>query len=381
MNRYNQTIVGGAGKTVGVTGYMSGGGHSVLSPRFGLAADNVLELDVVTAAGEFLTVNEDRHPDLFWAMRGGGGSTFGVITKVTMWTHDTSEITSVRWMAVMDKAEPGLYDLAADVVSKLPQIVDSGASGWNFVSENIANPIPEPGRNVSQKLAGVFGVNMIQDSRDPRIAQRIFKPIEDVIQKKWPGRARLVLQTKQYPSFLAWITDNFDASSAGNSSWAVSRLLDKKSLTQDTKALGEALQAAGKPSGIVYVFTVTGKGVHNARPRGGGNSVHPAWRSAYVHALTVASFPPFNKAAEKQTAERLDASFQPLRDLTPQSGAYVNEALPFEKDWQHTLWSSNYEKLVKIKRAVDPDDLFWCSPCVGNEGWRERQNGRLCRSR
>lgn len=65
-----RTVVGGTGATVGVAGYSSGGGHSVLSPRRGLAADNVLQAEVVTPAGELLTVNEDRHPDLFWALRG-----------------------------------------------------------------------------------------------------------------------------------------------------------------------------------------------------------------------------------------------------------------------------------------------------------------------
>lgn len=67
---YNQTVVGGGGKSVGIGGFISGGGHSTLAPRFGLAADNVLQIEVVTPMGKILTVNEDRQPDLFWALRG-----------------------------------------------------------------------------------------------------------------------------------------------------------------------------------------------------------------------------------------------------------------------------------------------------------------------
>lgn len=67
---YNQTLVGGGGKTVGIGGYITGGGHSSLAPRYGLGSDSVLEMEVVTPAGEILTVNEDLHPDLFWALRG-----------------------------------------------------------------------------------------------------------------------------------------------------------------------------------------------------------------------------------------------------------------------------------------------------------------------
>ena len=69
---HNATVVGGGAKSVSVGGYITGGGHSLLSPKYGLAADNVLQMDVVTPDGELLTVNEDNHPDLFWALRGVG---------------------------------------------------------------------------------------------------------------------------------------------------------------------------------------------------------------------------------------------------------------------------------------------------------------------
>ena len=66
----NRTVLGGGGKTVTLGGFITGGGHSILSPHYGLAADNVLEMEVVTAQGEILKVNEDQNKDLFWAIRG-----------------------------------------------------------------------------------------------------------------------------------------------------------------------------------------------------------------------------------------------------------------------------------------------------------------------
>ena len=89
-------------------------------------------------------------------------------------------------------------------------------------------------------------------------------------------------------------------------------------------------------------------------------------------------FAPLNKTAKTEAIQALQAAYQPMRELTPRSGAYINEALPFEKDWQHTFWGSNYERLLRIKRRVDPGDVFWCFPCVGSEHWREK-DGRLCR--
>lgn len=69
-NKHNRTVVGGGAKTVGIGGYVTGGGHSILSPHYGLAADNVLEMEVVIPGGDIITVNEDQHADLFWAIRG-----------------------------------------------------------------------------------------------------------------------------------------------------------------------------------------------------------------------------------------------------------------------------------------------------------------------
>jgi FAD/FMN-containing dehydrogenase len=66
----NLTIVGGGAGTVGVGGYLTGGGHSFFSATYGMAADQVLEMEMVTPGGNILTVNECQNQDLFWAMRG-----------------------------------------------------------------------------------------------------------------------------------------------------------------------------------------------------------------------------------------------------------------------------------------------------------------------
>ena len=70
VNDQNLTVVGGTGDTIGLGGYLTGGGHSPLSAKFGLAVDQVLEMKVVTAAGDILVANAAQNTDLFWAMRG-----------------------------------------------------------------------------------------------------------------------------------------------------------------------------------------------------------------------------------------------------------------------------------------------------------------------
>jgi FAD/FMN-containing dehydrogenase len=70
LDAINQTVVGGGGKTVSLGGYLTGAGHGLLAPRYGLAADQVYEMEVVTPSGEIVIANECQNQDLFWAMRG-----------------------------------------------------------------------------------------------------------------------------------------------------------------------------------------------------------------------------------------------------------------------------------------------------------------------
>jgi FAD/FMN-containing dehydrogenase len=81
----------GSSPSVGVTGFTLGGGVGWLSRRYGFAADGVVRADVVTADGEVLTASRDQHPDLFWALRGGGGN-FGVVTALEFELHPVASV-------------------------------------------------------------------------------------------------------------------------------------------------------------------------------------------------------------------------------------------------------------------------------------------------
>src|ERR687886_1578886 len=84
----------GSGPSVGIAGLTLGGGHGYLSRKLGLACDALVGLTIVTAAGEVLRCDARRHPDLFWACRGGGGGNFGVVTSFTFRTTPVGEVAT-----------------------------------------------------------------------------------------------------------------------------------------------------------------------------------------------------------------------------------------------------------------------------------------------
>ena len=77
-------IVTGWATTVGVIGWSLGGGHGPLAPGYGLGVDNILEATIVLANTSVVTVNAKQNSDLYWALRGGGGSNWGIITSITV---------------------------------------------------------------------------------------------------------------------------------------------------------------------------------------------------------------------------------------------------------------------------------------------------------
>jgi hypothetical protein len=112
--------------------------------------------------------------------------------------------------------------------------------------------------------------------------------------------------------------------------------------------------------------------------RGGGNAVNPAFRTAVMRPASELAWDgtdPRRLAKRKQDSLRFGAS---LRSLSPSGGTYANEADPDTPDWQHAFWGSSYERLLEIKRKVDPRGVFYCRACVGSEFFSD-VDGVLCR--
>jgi len=100
FGQYNMDVTGGNEGSVGLAGgFGQGGGHGIFGPSYGLMVDNAVEFDVVTADGQQRTINRCNDPDLFWAMRGGGGGTYAVLTAYRFQLHPAVPINVYTYIA------------------------------------------------------------------------------------------------------------------------------------------------------------------------------------------------------------------------------------------------------------------------------------------
>ncbi|KIW86249.1 hypothetical protein Z517_01644 [Fonsecaea pedrosoi CBS 271.37] len=390
---YNLTLVGGADPNVGIGGWVTGGGHSPISAVYGLGADQVLEMEVVTANGTHLTIDEDSYPDLFWAMRGGGGSTFAVLLSVTVRAYPVLPTAVYSFSYNTTANSDTFWSLVAYFHNQLPELSDAGVMGYYFIVPNNSAAQPDPIR-----MGSVVGFWFVPN-KTVEETQQILTPLEERLRNNtynWTDTVfveSIAVPVEDFTKF--WLTYGA-AQSVGSEVRLGSRLLDKAALKTDPAKLKKLFeQTTSNPQYSILGHVVAGKGVKTVKNGipGGNNSVLPAWRDAYTHIVLPRSWAFLNETAKVATTTHLrEVEVEALRELAPNTGAYVNEADPTEPNWQKTFWGSNYPRLLQLKRHWDPKGVFWCVPCVGHkDGWEVVSDvgvegavgespGRICRT-
>ena len=130
------TVVGGEAVTVGMAGgYTAGGGHSPLSSFYGLGADQVLAMQVVLADGSFITATSKQNADVFWMLRGGGGSTIGVVTSITVKAYPKLQTTTVTFnFTVADTPGPdAFWSAVQSYIDNVDAFVSAGTYGYYYL--------------------------------------------------------------------------------------------------------------------------------------------------------------------------------------------------------------------------------------------------------
>ncbi|KAI8170900.1 FAD-linked oxidoreductase ZEB1 [Colletotrichum sp. SAR 10_70] len=376
----NVTVLGAVSWSVGYAGGMiTGGGQNPLAGIYGMAADHVVAFQIVTADGRFRTVSEKENPDLFWALRGGGGGTFGVITSVIIRAHPRMNVVTAKW--TLDASNNSIDQFWKGVRKFYDEFLNWTDAG--LYSFYIMWPTPQLSMNY------MFAPNHTLDSYN-EVVRPFFEYLEgNNITLSVPHQS--TAHTSFYSAYQAtWGANKFPV--GVDTSLPANRLVPRRNFVEkyeETYALIKSHVSSGKHF----------LGYHNAPSNAGpsvgnqNNAVNPAFREMVFFLVTSS-----NRTADHSTPAALASQnrylqeeiLQPWRDISPVSeggGTYLNEASVEESDWQESFYGGNYQRLSQIKRKWDPNDVFYAVTAVGSERWTvldgdqgvQTQNGRLCR--
>jgi FAD/FMN-containing dehydrogenase len=409
-------VQGGGCTTVGVAGLILGGGFGSFSKRYGTAAGSLLEAEVVTADGRTRIANACTHPDLFWALKGGGGGTFAAVSKITVRTHDLPEYFGITNFKVQAPSDDAYRVLLREFVG--------------FYAAHLFND--HWGEQAHVRSDNVLDINMLSQGLDVEQAQGVWQPFLDWVKKSphgysmvgrvvigslpaqrmwdpewlgehWPELAfprngnpfhaildDVLVRTTREPLFHrderpgADPSDFWWSADAGQVGWYIwgydSLWMPASLLASDCQTrLADALFAGSRHAWIELHFN---KGLAGAPPEtiaaARDTATHPAVLTAFALAIVADGQGPAypgipghepEVARGRAAAKAIARCMEQLRAVAGQSGSYVNETNYFKKGWQRAFWGENYSRLVAIKQKYDPDGLFFAHHGVGSEGW------------
>lgn len=385
---HHRYVQGGGCASVGAAGgFPQGGGFGSYSKKFGTGAAGILQAEIVTADGKILVANACQHSDLFWAIRGGGGGTFGIVTRLTLKTHELPSTFGIMKANITARDDIAFKKLIRQFSVFYRDHLNNEHWGEQFsfnpdnsigifmlfqgLTQNQVNQIWMPLYDWAKLHADEF--NMTHDL--------VMVPAD----KMWDYR----FWQAQHPEFITmntlpnapkeefWWKNNTNEVSeywyTYQSWWLPSKLFHSSNIERLTdlffKAsryapvtlhINKGLAGASKEAILHTKETATnpkvldaaalvimGKGSHNTYPSLSGYQ------------------PNINDAA--QTVKAINKAMALFTQAAPHAGAYVNEADYFMKDWQNAFWGTNYRRLYHIKQKYDPTSLFYCHHCVGSE--------------
>ncbi len=379
-------VQGGGCTTVGVPGLVQGGGFGSFSKGFGTAGANLLEAEIVTADGTVRVVNAFQDPDLFWALKGGGG-TFGVITRVTLRTHELPDYFGAVNATITAASDAAYRALVGQMIS--------------FYRDSLLNP--HWGEQITFGHGPLVTVAMAFQGLAVTQAEQTWAPLFGWI-KAQPGDYTLTGQgvaaiparylwnpavVGQIPHFIIpdplpgapkdyfyWPGDSREVGQwlhTYQSTWLSQRLLSP----ERQSALVDALINASQ---LWQVALHCNKGLAgapaNALARTVDTPMNPAVLDSFALAITgdnqqsvypgIADHEP-DLAQGRQDAKLVAAAMAPLKALRKRPASYVWETDYFEEDWQTAFWGDHYARLLRVKERYDPGGLFLIHHGVGSQ--------------
>jgi len=384
-------VQGGGCTSVGVAGLLHGGGFGSFSKGFGTAAASLIEAEVVTADGVARAVNARLHPDLYWAIKGGGGGSFGVLTRVTLRTHALPEWFGGAGAVIKAASDAAFRKLLArftdfyasslfnshwgEQVSVRPDNSLKISMACQGLANDETNATWRPFLDWLAASPGDFTFKEAFDG-----GARPSRGYWDAQARKARGSTAMILDPRPgAPPTHAWWEG--DQEQVGvllhgyDSLWLPEGLLDEAR----RPALADALFAASRHWGVDLHFN---KGLAGAPAEAIAASrdtaTNPAVLTAFALAIIATGGPqswagqptsPGYLAFARANAAAIDRATRALRAVAPEAGSYVSESNYFNPSWREAFWGSHYPKLRAVKARYDSGGLFIVHHGVGSEDW------------
>jgi len=338
--------------TVGIAGWTLGGGHGPMANQLGLGVDNLLEAEIVTAAGDIIQANKTHHSDLFWALRGGGGSTWGIVTKFTLRTHKLPEGGLTFYEFAVEGDNCGWWKFWGNSKNDRNRFVRrymnwalSLGSKWSGLT--FLNPSPSEDQ---WTCGGKWNVVMEYIYFGPEEEAQ-----EDLSKLTKSLRFLGGFEVKATPVPTYWAFAQYRALEAISPvNWlpngAPSVLVSRQ--TARSGKVAKTVLKTMDAGGIVQLYQdITGNKDVVQDP---DTAITPNFRKAIFHLAW---------AAENE---------DPLLALGENS--YFGESSYNMPGWKNRIFGSNYDRLAEIKQTYDPNSVFWCRQCIGDDNTEELIN-------
>lgn len=276
-----------------------------------MGADNVLSFDAITAQGEFVTANAESHPDLYWALMGGGPSSYAVVTAITAKTFP--EVPTAGTILNINSTHTNDTELFAKAVKIFHNLSNHYADNGMFVYFEIG---PGPQR---LHIAPFVGPNM-----DEKKLNEVLAPLFEQLDA---AKVPYDRYTRSFPTFFEFYIDMFEDEPPNQQSIVGGRLFTHSDIEANGDAIADALIMAAMPEPTQLGFNVghivnPGHGVPTA-----DNAIHPAWRNASSFVITNVLMTGTESWAVKKEREAFNTNVvgKALRDVSPGGASYVNE--------------------------------------------------------
>lgn len=329
LSTKNLAVPVGSCPTVGVSGHVTGGGYGLLARSFGLACDNLINLEIVTADGKTLTANVNEHSDLFWACRGGGGGSFGVITKLEFKTHHIEKASVFRASWVVDA------DAAIPILQAWQHWAPNASLGITSLLK-----VTKMKSNSAKQLFSLKCIGQTiesEESATKELQQNIFS-----VKNPDDYKISTILFTDAVKHFAGSDTTEPATFMKGKSDY-ISEVMSHEGLEVFFKNIPETVAA---------IFDSYGGKIRDL-----GDA-----ETAFPHrSKTLASIQYYSQwssaSATESRLEKIRTFYNSLRPYVSGS-AYVNYCDLDLLDWQSAYWGENIKRLIDVKSVYDPENIF-----------------------